>query len=291
MRWYDGVIGRFAGVDPIAERFAWVSPYNYAENSPIGNIDLWGLQAVSVSDADGNERFSGDYDDSSIPNDIKGAVDAISTKDNACIQEICFTDVGPQEFSQKTWWVPKKAVFHELSYTYTGTGEDGNDIEGTGSLLIPVTTYKTGSSLGDVVLGALLSKGFQLIGNSFVRGNVQVASVVAEAANAMENWTTVGRWMSKIEYNAMKSGGNVLEGAGGQTFVTKGGPTVFQGAPKGSIYVEFQVPTNSLLQGGKDGWFKILGPNATKSQLYLLEKQGGQLLPPYRNLSSILMTK
>ena len=49
MRWYDGVIGRFAGVDPIAERFAWVSPYNYAENSPIGNIDLWGLQKLEIN--------------------------------------------------------------------------------------------------------------------------------------------------------------------------------------------------------------------------------------------------
>ncbi|MEL7421513.1 MAG: RHS repeat-associated core domain-containing protein [Bacteroidota bacterium] len=45
-RWYDPGIGRFTGVDPIAERFAHVSVYNYAENSPIGNIDLHGLQAI-----------------------------------------------------------------------------------------------------------------------------------------------------------------------------------------------------------------------------------------------------
>ena len=34
-------------MDPIAERFAWVSSYNYVENTPIGSIDLWGLQAYS----------------------------------------------------------------------------------------------------------------------------------------------------------------------------------------------------------------------------------------------------
>lgn len=38
-------IGRFTGVDPIAEKFPHVSVYNYAENSLIANIDLWGLQA------------------------------------------------------------------------------------------------------------------------------------------------------------------------------------------------------------------------------------------------------
>ncbi|HMQ46581.1 MAG TPA: RHS repeat-associated core domain-containing protein [Saprospiraceae bacterium] len=43
-RWYDPAVGRFGGVDPLAEDFAQVSTYNYAENEPIANIDLHGLQ-------------------------------------------------------------------------------------------------------------------------------------------------------------------------------------------------------------------------------------------------------
>ena len=39
-------MGRFPCIDPPAERFAWVNPYNYAENEPVGHVDLWGLQAV-----------------------------------------------------------------------------------------------------------------------------------------------------------------------------------------------------------------------------------------------------
>jgi hypothetical protein len=35
-------------LDPKADDFPWVNPYNYAENSPIANVDLWGLQAESV---------------------------------------------------------------------------------------------------------------------------------------------------------------------------------------------------------------------------------------------------
>jgi RHS repeat-associated protein len=45
-RWYDGAIGRFTGVDALADQFVHLSTYNYAGNSPISNIDLWGLQPV-----------------------------------------------------------------------------------------------------------------------------------------------------------------------------------------------------------------------------------------------------
>ena len=47
-RWYDPAIARFTGVGPIADEFAWVSPYNYAENTPTNAIDLHGLQAFYV---------------------------------------------------------------------------------------------------------------------------------------------------------------------------------------------------------------------------------------------------
>ena len=41
---YDPAYGRFTGVDPIADQFAFVSVYNYAENRVPNGIDLWGLQ-------------------------------------------------------------------------------------------------------------------------------------------------------------------------------------------------------------------------------------------------------
>jgi RHS repeat-associated protein len=49
-RYYDSRINMFLGVDPLVEKFSWVSPFNYAENSPISNIDLWGLQAWYAAD-------------------------------------------------------------------------------------------------------------------------------------------------------------------------------------------------------------------------------------------------
>lgn len=48
-RFYDAQIGRFTCLDPIADQFPHVTPYNYAENRVVNCIDLWGLQAVMVS--------------------------------------------------------------------------------------------------------------------------------------------------------------------------------------------------------------------------------------------------
>jgi hypothetical protein len=44
---YDAAIGRFPSVDPIADQFAHVSPFNYAENRVPNGIDLWGLQYLN----------------------------------------------------------------------------------------------------------------------------------------------------------------------------------------------------------------------------------------------------
>jgi len=56
-RYYDPAIGRFTGVDPIADQFAWVTPYNYAENEPVANIDLWGLQRIFYGDVMDDSKF------------------------------------------------------------------------------------------------------------------------------------------------------------------------------------------------------------------------------------------
>jgi len=46
-RFYDAVLGRFPCVDPIIEQFPYLTPFNYASNNPITNIDLWGLQGAN----------------------------------------------------------------------------------------------------------------------------------------------------------------------------------------------------------------------------------------------------
>lgn len=61
----------------------------------------------------------------------------------------------------------------------------------------------------------------------------------------------VGRWMSPRELDLMKKDQRMISGAGGQTFISLNGAGDYKGAASaGSVYVEFNVPIHSLLQGG-----------------------------------------
>lgn len=47
-RYYAAVLGRFVSVDPLAGKYAQLSPYNYAGNDPVGDLDIDGMQSTST---------------------------------------------------------------------------------------------------------------------------------------------------------------------------------------------------------------------------------------------------
>lgn len=75
-RFYDAAIGRFTGVDPLAADYYWLTSYNYAENSPVANIDLWGLQRFYAADG----SFLGQVGDDDDVRVINSALDNAQAK-------------------------------------------------------------------------------------------------------------------------------------------------------------------------------------------------------------------
>ncbi|PVD53009.1 hypothetical protein DC498_06485 [Terrimonas sp.] len=63
MRIYDARLGRFLSVDPLFKDYPWNSTYAYAENEPIANIDLDGLEKVRAPGLGTKiwNAFTGDY--------------------------------------------------------------------------------------------------------------------------------------------------------------------------------------------------------------------------------------
>ena len=53
MRVYDPRIGKFLSVDPLTKKYPELTPYQYASNSPIFNIDLDGLENIAANKAQG----------------------------------------------------------------------------------------------------------------------------------------------------------------------------------------------------------------------------------------------
>jgi len=86
-RFYDAAIGRFTGVDPISDQFPHVTTYNYAENEPIANIDLWGLQKFNTTQYDPNRAAMSDSDRKAFN---KGQTEALKEVVNNVADEIPF---------------------------------------------------------------------------------------------------------------------------------------------------------------------------------------------------------
>ncbi|QTY27910.1 hypothetical protein [Flavobacterium sp. CS20] len=264
------IISRWFSPDPLAEEFPDKSPYNFVNNNPIRYVDPDGRAPV-----DWIKNRYGDYlwDDN--------AVDQASTRQG-------WTYVG-KELPQGTHSYDVLTEVDGSLYHKNTT----NLFAKVGNLLGgDFVEHKPYDPVGENNLSEGINTGIAMVGGNYVmQGSKKVISGILGNVSTKSSMTTVGRWMSQAEYNAMRSTGTMVEGAGGQTFVSTGGPNAFTSAVKGSVYAEFEVATNSLLQGGKSNWFKALDPNSGQAMQSALNKQGGELLPQIKNLTEVLITK
>ncbi|NQZ38477.1 MAG: hypothetical protein HRT58_22640 [Crocinitomicaceae bacterium] len=169
---------------------------------------------------------------------------------------------------------------HDLVFGTENAKNDDEALVASGEQLLKATRnpYQGGKFAGGVV----------------TESGITIGGVFAGKLNLLPklgNTTTVGRWMSRTEAADMRNGSPAAVGAGNKTSVTVGGSDVWPSAVRGSVYVEFDVPTNCLVQGGGDGIYSILGPDASLSQMSQLKKLGGQASPPVQNISPVLKVK
>ncbi len=91
---------------------------------------------------------------------------------------------------------------------------------------------------------------------------------------ANKSMVRVGRWMSREEYNKMIKTGKVQMSCDNKVHVAF--PACMgafeKQAPRGSIYVEFDVSSSNISKGGKNGWGIINGPGSLLDRLN--EKRG-----------------
>jgi hypothetical protein len=109
-----------------------------------------------------------------------------------------------------------------------------------------------GAQIGS--LAGMAAGGWAAYGTKLAQAGVDAAATATAAKETAKEaaksgtteMTTVGRWMSKVEYAAMKNGTTVLEGAGGQTFVTQGGSYLYRILIQDCTLNKYLTPKNQV---------------------------------------------
>jgi len=104
-----------------------------------------------------------------------------------------------------------------------------------------------------------------------------------------ENSVRVGRWMSREEYEKMRSSGYVQESRSGTTHVAlpADAEAYRKQAKRGCLYVEFDVPLSSV-KATQSGWAKILGPNSLEGVLRAKKGLPIPQMPQATNIAHML---
>jgi RHS repeat-associated protein len=255
-RMYDSTIGKFLSADPILDpgNPQQVNGYSYASNNPVTMDDPTGAYA--------SDMYGGSvaYDQSANNN---GGTQGRTQTPPAAAGNSSHAQHRPS-FQQSATNKAACGRFGACS-NHTGTVKQiAHDNQVAWGLT--ATVGFAAATIGALVLSGGLDAFFlpeEIAGETATVATLDGVGTSAEGASP-EGTTTVGRWMSQAEHDTMTSSGKVQEGSGGVTNVAHPADVnaYLNQAASGSRYVEFDVLSDSLSQGGTDGWATIRGPNS-----------------------------
>lgn len=279
-RLYNPALGRFLSVDPLQRSYPELTPYQFASNTPIYAIDLDGLEGARRASPRTNPILRAAHVRSRAARSVRSMINRQEQLDQLRRSRELFEGGISAEERQSISIAGQHEFGSDASVHMeyrARNGESGN------SYMVYQDLERVNRILQDVADKKILSADDTNYYNEHLRGDNPEINVLNKAAQGTD--ITVGRWMSREEYNSMVETQRVQEGAGGQTFVANSDPDSFRKqAPKGSVYVEFETDPKNLLQGGNEDWFKFVGPEANKVSQFKLKKQGGEMLPRVHNI-------
>ena len=143
-RGYYATIGRFTSIDPLTEQTPWQSPYVYANNNFVNNIDYWGLAAGASG--------SGGVYTTSDPDKIAALLEHLSKNNSLDGFDLSDWESG---FGSAKWWIDE--TNGTFSFTYVTNGGGGGGIMNGGTRIddwdIINVTYSLSSAHASSILG------------------------------------------------------------------------------------------------------------------------------------------